>query len=176
MPTPRENKATQAKPVEELPSVRQSARDAWEKHAGNQLAATEALYKIISKDTKLLEKILPQILRLWCAGAIHSYLSELRFAAIQPSDTTQRGARLREVLAATLFDFPLPGGKRLGDANAAELRAAAERYMTQANDMGHKGRWLRAVAGKVGQHNRAEGAMTLKQLEELLESARHAEA
>jgi hypothetical protein len=51
-----------------------------------------------------------------------------------------------------LFDFKLPSGKRFGDANAEELRAAADYYSIKAESEFKKGRelLLRGVlAGKI---------------------------
>jgi hypothetical protein len=149
------------------------AREAWEDHAGDYESAATALYETIMGDKQLMKEILPQVLLNWCHEMIRGQAAQAR-GRIVPStlDATQGGARLRAVIGQTLFDFPLPGGKRLGDANGEEIGDAAAGYRQQADTLGHRARWLAAVAEKVGRSNRAEGSLSLAQLEELLEAAR----
>lgn len=48
-----------------------------------------------------------------------------------------------------LQDFRLPGGKKLVQANKAEILLAAEQYSKQGSDMLHKARWLKAIADEM---------------------------
>ena len=77
-----------------------------------------------------------------------------------------RVAALAEGNAAMLMDFPLPGGKRLGEATADEVRTAAEFYSKQAGNMAHKARWLSMIAARV-KDKTVKDALTEKKLREL---------
>lgn len=156
------------------PTISELVRSAWDGADSDMPAATEALYGAVVSRQDLLNDILPKVVRSWCREQIGEYVGRLRAASLPEPDDTGRGERLRGVIARSLFDFPLPGGKRLGDANAADIRAGAEAYDRSANDAAHKARWLSRVAERVGRKNRAENALTLQQLEELFEESRDA--
>ena len=157
---------------QELPTIVSFVREAWEHNEGNMSGATESLFTTISRDQAMLGHILPGVLKTWCREQVGDYVGRLRVMALAPVENPSQGGRLRAVIGATLFDFPLPGGKRLGDANAAEIRKGAESYSDAASDAAHKARWLAMVADRVGRKNRAETALTAQQLEELFEEAR----
>lgn len=160
------------KPKQEVPTIASLVRDAWEHNEGDMPNATEALFSTVSGDQAMLAHILPGVLKAWCREQINHHVFQLRVAALSPVEDPARSNRLRTAIAASLFDFPLPGGKRLGDANASDIREGAALYNRSASDAAHKARWLEAVAEKVGRKNRAESALTLQQLEELYEETR----
>lgn len=157
---------------QELPTIVSFVREAWEHNEGNMSGATEALFATISRDQAMLGYILPSVLKTWCREQVGDYVGRLRVMALAPVENPSRGGRLRAVIGATLFDFPLPGGKRLGDANADEIRKGAASYGEAASDAAHKARWLAMVADRVGRKNRVESALTAQELEELFEEAR----
>ncbi len=148
-------------------------REAWNAADSDMPAAVNALYTDIAGRPVLLNEIMPQILRSWCREQIGEYVGKLRLSSIQPITDPSQGGRLRTAFAATLFDFPLPGGKRLGDANAREIKDGAQAYSQTADDAAHKARWLSRVSEVVGRKNRAENALTLDQLTNLFEEARN---
>jgi len=147
-------------------------RDVWKANEGDMPAAIEALAACITTDAELRATLMASIIRAWCRDQISAYVGSLRIAALGSGAQNHRGERLRAVIGMTLFDFPLPGGKRLGDANAAEIAQGAQAYAETATDATHKSRWLQAVAAKVGKRNRCEEALTLAQLEALMEAAK----
>lgn len=151
-------------------------REIWETHQGDMPGAANALYATVSGSPDLLNAVLPKALMEWCREEVSQYVKKVRVAslfAVTP-EVASRGSRLRSAIARTLFDFPLPGGKRLGDANAREILDGANAYSESADDAAHKARWLARVAQAVGRENRAEGALTLQQVEELFEETRDA--
>lgn len=158
---------------EKGPTVLSIVKDVWEAHDGDMPGAVDALYAEITSRPDVLNSILPAVVRAWCRDQVGGYAGKLRIAAIAPVTDPARGDRLRVAIAATLFDFPLPGGKRLGDANANEIREGAAAYERSAADASHKARWLGVVAQRVGRKNRAENAMTLPQLEALFEETKN---
>ncbi|MFY7837865.1 MAG: hypothetical protein ACOVQ0_16450 [Novosphingobium sp.] len=162
--------------VEKPTPIAQLAQEAFEKAGGDMPTAADELAALVMNDRKLSAEIMPVAMRAWAAEMVRTYAANMRVKAIASlsQDMTQRGGRLRVALAATLFDFPLPGGKRLGDANGSEIRDGAGAYKEQAADMNHKARWLEAVADRVGTANRADAALTLPELEALFEEAKNA--
>lgn len=158
--------------MEQIASQSSLIRNAWEAHEGDMPAAIDALALRITTDAELRATLMAPIIRAWCRDQISAYVGSLRVAAVETTRESQRGERLRSVIGMTLFDFPLPGGKRLGDANAAEIAEGAQAYAETAADAAHKSRWLQAVAAKVGKRNRCEEALTLAQLEALMEAAK----
>ena len=147
-------------------------REAWQ-GADTMPDAAEALYSAIAGDGARYQEIAPQVLRAWCRDQISAHVGAIRLAAIDWQQEPT-GNRLRQVIAVTLFDFPLPGGKRLGDANAVEIREGAKAYGDTADDAALKARWLGMVAVRVGRKNKAENALTLDQLQTLYVEAEHA--
>lgn len=174
---PESPKTESPQPAPENPDAPVAAeyiREAWQQCEGDVPAAAGKLYATLAKDSVLLGALLPRILQDWCREQIRHHLSTLRTASLTP-DLEQGGARLRSVIAMSLFDFPLPGGKRLGSANREEIARAADEYGQSAQTLGHRARWLAKVAERVGRHNKCETALTLKALEQLFEETRDAE-
>ena len=155
------------------PSRASMVRDIWADNEGNIPAAIDALMAVL--DTPEFQATLqPVILRAWCRDQVEAHVGALRLAAVRSvGQSSWEGARLRQVINANLFDFPLPGGKRLADANSLEIMDGANHYRGSAEDAAHKARWLDRVAKRVGGRNRAEEALPLRELETLFEEARH---
>lgn len=156
------------------PAIAPLVREAWTANEGDMPAAASDLYGRVVQDQALLGEILPQMLMTWCRERIGDHVGNLRAASLPVLDETGRGGRLRAVIATTLFDFLLPGGKRLAEANATEILEGSAAYERSAADASHKARWLGAVAARVGRRNRADRALTLTELETLFEEARNA--
>lgn len=160
--------------MQETASRASLVRGIWEANEGNIPAAIDALMDALGTP-ELQATLAPVILRAWCREQVEAHVGSLRLAATRSvGQPSSQGARLRQVINATLFDFPLPGGKRLADANAMEIMAGAAVYKGSAEDAAHKARWLERVASEVGQRNRAEEALPLAKLEALFEESRHA--
>lgn len=162
--------------AEKTVSFAQLAQEAFEQAGGDMPTAADQLAALVMADRKMLAEVTPVAIRAWAAEIVRNHAATMRVRAVASvaQDTTQRGGRLRVALAATLFDFPLPGGKRLAEANAAEIRDGAANYQEKASDMAHKARWLVAVADRVGSANRADAALSLPELETLFEEAKNA--
>lgn len=80
--------------------------------------------------------------------------------------------RVLALARSNLFGFVLPGGKRLGDALRPEVRTAAGFYTKQSVDMGHKGKWLSAVADAMKSDTaRVSSALSEAQLDRLRREA-----
>lgn len=163
-----------AAPAAEETSLVDLVRQACADHPGDMPGATQALCDVVTSDPDLLADLMPRLLRAWATNHVGTYIGNLRLdAARSVGATDQGGARLRSSLSRSLFDWPLPGGKRLGDANAQEILEAARFYQSASSDAAHKARWLRAVAERVGRKNRAAAALKLPELEALFKEAEH---
>jgi hypothetical protein len=68
-------------------------------------------------------------------------------AAAAPNPGKQRGRviALSEAFATSLFNFPLPGGRKLADASREDIQAAILQYRQQSAASAHKARWLQRV-------------------------------
>jgi hypothetical protein len=69
----------------------------------------------------------------------------------------------------SLYEWPLPGGQKLGDASRAEVTAAADFYSHLAERNGARGSWLRAVSEKVRGEKAVRDCVTEKVLQTLRE-------
>ena len=71
--------------------------------------------------------------------------------------------------SAALLDFPILGNLPLRSASRADVEKAAKVYLTQAADMGAKGRWLERIAktmpasGTVGDHFAEQQLLDLRE-------------
>lgn len=144
---------------------------AWKESDGSTEDASLRLYNLALNDEDFIASYLNTILRTWARDQIGSHVGAIRVKAWRPPnvDVSQHGDRLRQAVEATLHDFLLPGGKRLGDATPHECLAAAEFYGDAARDYSHKSRWLRGVADAAGGALRIADALTEDQLRKIQE-------
>lgn len=147
---------------------------AWSRHPADMPAAVEELYSMVTSDPVFMEYQLPNILKAWCRVQIGDHVGAIRLKALSraPVDLGGRGHRLRAAIANSIFDFPLPGGKRLGDAYASEIVVGAEAYEATAGDALLKARWLRLVAERLPADKTAEAVLPLAEVERLFEEAK----
>lgn len=64
--------------------------------------------------------------------------------------------------ARTLYDYPLPGGVKLGDATQAQLDLGIEEYARQSRGMLSNSVWLKSVRKAMGKHEHVRDGVTLK--------------
>lgn len=76
--------------------------------------------------------------------------------------------------ALSLMDFRLPGGIQLRRATRSDLLSAADFYGKQAVDMGHKQRWLTAIANEIDAKSEVGKKLTEERLAALKEETSHA--
>lgn len=161
-----------AKKKEESPTLRSHAAAALAAAGGNVSAATAALAERAMNDKAFLRAYYSEVIQTACYEAVASCVRQERRAVWttpQPS-TTERRAQVTALAAgtvSTLHDFPLPGGKRLGEATREEVAQAAEFFGRQARDMAWKSRWLEHVAQSVPAGKRVADVISAERLEEL---------
>lgn len=158
--------------------VAEAARRAYEEAGGDVRAATAALEKAARSRRGLRDALTDPLISQACYDAIRQQCRGARRAIWTPpvhgkadlaSDSVNR---VTQLAAGTLLMFPLPGGKRLGQANRDEISAAAEFYSRQSDDMATKARWLRLVAQSLPSDSKASDVLTDARLRELQEVAR----
>ncbi len=137
--------ATQQRPAPSL------VTRAWNDSDGTIEDAIGILFDYAGRDKTFISEHLPALLKAWCRDEISGLVGAIRLKAWRPPNMSEtgNGARLRAAFKMTLLDFPLPGGKRLGDASAQDVRDGATHYALLAADTAHKARWLFKVADAV---------------------------
>jgi hypothetical protein len=151
-------------------SVYDIARAAFHAAAGDVKRAARIMQRRVTVDKALLTALSEEFIRIVCEVTTRGVLRHRRRVVWLPPnyDKGGKGARVTALAAGNrLIYFPLPGGKVLADASAAEVRAAAAFYTLQARDMGWKARWLRAVAQRVPEGKTVKEALTEKALTKL---------
>jgi hypothetical protein len=153
-------------------TLREAVKAAW-RGAGSTEEAVDRLLEAAEESEEVYRALVGPYLRQFAFAAIGGIVKDTRDAAwARPTAPDARADALAQVNAATLYDFPLPGGKRLGDATAEEIAEAAQFYLKQANDMAWKSRWLSAVAAKIPKGKIARKALTVAALAEMKETTK----
>lgn len=128
------------------------------------------------------------ILRAWVQGHMNNELNYQRNSCLG-TGAKQKGARSENIVSfqsalteainsnySRMMDAPLYGGKRIGDATPAEIRASAEQFQTNGKSMLKKAVWQFRVAEKAeengcGVNEPVRTALTPKTFEELWEAS-----
>lgn len=128
----------------------QIAKQLLDEH-GNIALAAQALEALALADDDLYRQITSNALRTCCADLVKRAAQSARNATIQAANAPAPldFARLGLVVQTSLMDFPIWGGKRLGDCNRADLTQAGQSYMTHAVDMACKGKWLINISDRL---------------------------
>lgn len=148
------------------------ARQALTDAKGDVVRATELMVGRVLRDQTLYRQLLDPLARTACYDVIRQICRSDRRAiwnSAQPSTDDQRARviALAGGVRASLMDFPLPGGLRLGDAQRADLSAAAAFFSRQATDMGRKARWLGLIAQSLPDEKSVSEVLTDARLSEL---------
>lgn len=159
-------------------SIADVAKRALKDADGNIDQAAAAFERAVRASPKLRELLTEPLIAGACREAVKAQVRENRSAIWsdrparqppprRPTDPGIQASRVVQLAAGTLLMFPLPGGKRLGEATRDEIGAAATFYESQAGDMATKARWLRLVAQSLTGDKTVSQALTDKRLREL---------
>jgi len=143
----------------------------------SQNAAMDLMADKILRDAELMDRFARPLIRKACSEVIGRTMTIVRTSVMMPQpESDGRGAVIALAAGnrATLYDFPLPGGKRLGEATGEEVTAAARFYDAQATDMTVKAKWLSLIAKKVKKAETVSKALSLDDLSALQIKARGA--
>lgn len=171
--------AASAKPNEK-DLVAEAARAALDAASGDVREATRAMETKVRQDRRLRDDLTDPLIANACYAAVTAQCRVERRKVWSPpaeklvASRVTGAHRVVQLATGTLLMFPLPGGKKLGEATRDEIGIAASFYDAQATDMGTKARWLRLVAQSVPGDKTAADVLTDKRLRELQEAARDA--
>lgn len=156
--------------------VADAAKQAFDEADGDVRAATAAMERKVLGDRVLRDALTAPLIQAACYEAVTAQCRALRrrvWIAPRHETSTPESGRVVALATGTLAMFPLPGGKRLGEATRDEISAAADFYARQAGDMAFKARWLRLVAQSLTGTKKVKDALSDERLHELQEAARH---
>lgn len=133
-----------------MKTARELAQEAMDQCGGDVLVATELLEGMANNDADVWHALTADRLKTACYDACRGICrGERRVIWNSPGyDAGGKGERIKQH-SATLMDWPLPGGKKLRDANKDDLLEAAGFYSAQASKMQAVSMWLERVADKV---------------------------
>lgn len=163
-----------AKVEQQVDTAYAAARQALERASGNQAKAIGIMANRVRKDRVLRDAVFEPLIEYACGQAINHALRQQRsgvWNAPAAKPGMSDGDRVRLLAAGTLAMFVLPGGQRLGEATRSQVADAAEFYGKQAEDMGHKSRWLRLVAQSVPDDKTVGDVLTDERLSALKDEA-----
>lgn len=154
------------------------ARTALDAADGNVSEARRAIVKRLKEDVGLLDILVDDAIQIAASRVTSAVVTAersaiLRQAEIRAANRPAAVAALARGMARSIFDFPLAGGRRLGDATRDEVIEQANLYAAFAADQQRKANWLRAVASEFDPAAAHAGArvrdvMTERQVEALL--------
>lgn len=162
----------------DLDPISDAARAAYEANGGDLKKAVAAFEASVRGNRALRDALLEPLLADACYQAVARIIrTERRQVWSPPAEKLVKSKvtgshRVVQLAAGTLLMFPLPGGKKLGEATREEISAAATFYEAQATDMGVKAKWLRLVAQSVPGEKKAGDVLNDRRLRELQEAAR----
>lgn len=163
--------------------VSEAARRAYDDANGDVQEAARMLEHAARSNSPLRDALVEPLIAGACWDAVRGQVRFKRAAIWHAPNVASGPAAKSEAVQAqtdrvvhlatgTLRMFPLPGGKRLGEATRQEIAEAAGFYERQAGDMAHKARWLQLVAQSVPAGKTAGDVLTDERLAELQTEAR----
>lgn len=158
--------------------VAEAAKTALDQAKGDVREATKILEDSVRNHRQLRDALTDPLIANACYGAVRAVCHVERRKVWSPPvqrfvKTQVTGAhRVVQLAAGTLLMFPLPGGKKLGDATRDEITTAASFYESQSGDMAQKARWLQLVAQSIPANKKAGEVLNEKRLRELQKEAR----
>lgn len=158
-------------------TVSTCARLALAEADGDVAEATKLLITRVRNDKELRRELLEPLIEYACHQAVARELRSGRSGIWRPVSPERLAGmsdaeRVKALAAGNLLMFPLPGGKRLGDASRDDISQASRFYEKQAGDMAHKARWLQLIAQSVPPGKTVRGTITEDRLRELQEEAK----
>lgn len=126
-------------------TIHDIARELFDKH-GTREAACAAMIKAAGKDKALADRLLNLGAHQVIKEAVISIRREVWAA---PGASNFGVDAIVAASARTIMDFPLPSGIALREAMRSDCDEAAHEYSVRAIDMGHKARWLSAIAERL---------------------------
>lgn len=171
--------------VVERPSARELAQRAMFACKGDPQKAARHLETLIRKDPDLFAELVNDFVRDQCEYLVRSMVHQQRERVLSHASpnhvdeltmTDQHGARVIALAYAnvqSIFNFPIPGGKMLGEATGNEVRAAALEYLARGKTNSERGQWLMWIAERVGNQQKVKNALSETEILKLREKVEH---
>lgn len=158
------------------PSIHSIAEQALKKGGKNILRATAAMEKMVRNDLGIYRLLMDPLVRNACYQAVsslHRRDNGKCWHTAQPSESDERSrvVALSSGTAASLLNFTINGGTRLGDAVVEDLEQAIHFYRSQSQDMGIKAAWLSLIRERLPEGKTVKQAFKEKQLAALKREA-----
>lgn len=134
-----------------LQSFTDVARESLNEASGDVQRGTEIFVTKIMASDEFRRRFLDKMVRDACYNAISGLVRENRSEIWQGEQPDRKKLHREQVQALargtlkTLYDFPLPGGQYLGDANRIQVGEAAGFFEEQAATPLREAKFLRAV-------------------------------
>jgi len=136
------------------------ARQALEQANGDWSEAFNLMLKWVGDDPEALD----EIVRHGCWHAVQIAASQVRqqYFARDKDDEQESGeayartsgSRLREIARQSWYNYPLPGGQRLGSATQKDLEHAHHRYDKLSKSNGQRRDFIERVQGLLGESSK----------------------
>lgn len=155
----------------EIPPLQAAIEKAWSEAETND-EAVDALLAMMHADPALYRLAMQKHERRIAQDHIAGARSRQRSLAWnKPKRPMAADVLIGSLVTATteisLLYFPLPSGRRLGEAERSEVIEAAKQYNAQARDMNAKALWLAAVAEAMPAGSVVKDVLTENDLENL---------
>lgn len=151
--------------------VAEAAAEALRTAKGDVHKASTVLEKRVRKEPDLREALTEPLIASACFDAVRAVCRKQRRIVWSPPTSPASASagqdRVVHLAAGTLMMFPLPGGKRLGDATREDVAAAGQFYAAQSADMAHKARWLQLVAQSLPDKKKVRDVLSDERLRDL---------
>lgn len=139
-----------AEKVTETATIYDLALDSLEAEGGDVKAAAKRLADRLIADAELLNSVLVDVVEMAVSKAVDSKNTHLRSKIWRQSNNgPAQIVALANGIFNSLYDFPLAGGVKLGDATKDQVMAQANSYGTVIQDISVKRRFMLAVAEKL---------------------------
>lgn len=140
--------------------LRRLATEALEECDGDRDQAVAVLWRWLEGDAALYERLIRPMVEDALYSAVRAVDKSTRTAlrsiaaeplrlpvgpALRPPNPDRGIAGIVASVERTMHDYPLPGGKRLGDATADDLLGAARHYRTQERANAREARFYELV-------------------------------
>ena len=118
---------------------------------GDWAAAKELMLRIVMNEPHLYERFIMPLIKSAITQAVTgcSIKTRSQFWGQPQPDRAKADGALLQVGVRNIFDWPLAGGKRLGDASKEVLEAEADYNLRTAETRARNARWYQMIAAKL---------------------------
>lgn len=140
------------------------AREAMDECHGDRDAAVALLWSWFREDRALYERLIEPLIEDGLYAAVgkvdRDTRAHLRVVGRVAPNPDRGAAGIAAMVERTMLDWPLPGGKRLGDAGPADLLHAARYYRTQEASARRDARWYELIHEAMHGGSRVEAVLS----------------